>query len=156
MAATCAVCLTPIVKADKFVITGSEVTHAVCLGRQTIGTKRRLKIIEQTAEIAELRTQVAALQATGVRVLREESLRRQQAELRESDYRRQRDEARRERDQALADRDAAQREARLHQALGPAPARPISPPADAPPVQAPVPAKDGRDDAEIRFSLLEI
>mgnify|MGYP001617547823 CR=1 FL=1 len=152
MAATCAVCMAPIIKGvDKFAISGTEVIHARCVGAgATVGTRRKLRIIEQTQTIDNLRSEIGSHLVAA----REERVRRAGVESREADYRRQRDEARRERDEAMAARDAAVREVGLRQALGivaradPAPRTEVVP--------VPEQANDDRDASEIRFSLLEI
>lgn len=158
MAAQCAVCLSPITKADKFAISGTEVMHTRCVGGQTIGTITKLRLIERNAQIAALRDEMRHTLALSADVAATERAAKEaiaktllaardehRAVQHQVDvYRNQRDAARRDRDEAYALRDAARSE--------PA-AAPAAPPA---PVATPAPANDDRDPAEIRFSLLEI
>lgn len=164
MPATCAICLVPIGKGEKFALVETEVVHRRCIAsptaRQTILTRARLTAVEAERQREAYRIALQSERAHGENLARARAA--EATELANLRYAldRMRDErdsvktrldlARRERDEAMAARDAARREAALHQTIQAARADP------APAPEIPVVAKDDRDAAEIRFSLLEL
>lgn len=163
MAATCAVCLTPIMKPEKFVLSGTEVFHARCVvaygTTNSVVNKQRQQAADLRAQIERLRYE---LEHEKQRADHERTVAQRIAGERErmgndlgvalSDARSWRvrmEEARRERDEAVAARDASRREALLHQTIQGTPVAPAV-------AATPEPVKDERDSTEVRFSLLEL
>ncbi len=172
MAAQCAACLEPILKGDRFVLSGTEVFHGRCAIRRGTAAsenqrlKQRVIAAETEARLSreQLSFQDRELAAERKRIAELKSLNADA----DRDYKRMRQ----ERDSAWADvrywreraltmeveRDQARRELaieRQYPAQQPA-AVPAPAVAAAPPVSTPDQAKDDLDDAAKRFSLLEL
>lgn len=167
MAATCATCLKPIVEREKFVLAGTEVFHARCAlatgTTQSVKAKLDQTIVELTRETAMLRVQLAASRRDAekaVEISGRIANERDKADAAERSWRRRLDDARAERDRFAYERDKALEDlAVIRQRLGSAPLvtqPPTSVPATPVAAATPEPAKDERDDTEIRFSLLEL
>ncbi len=160
--ATCAVCLTPITSPQRFVIDGTEVLHRACALRQHITILQRAqqdlaaaRHAEASAQSRELeyRAKIATLEYLNQKLGSDETdiatVRRDlRVIMRHSAI------LRTERGQAIAERDAARRELALHQTIAAAPVA-TAPAADSSAQEA-LPERPGRDDAETRFSLLEL
>lgn len=172
MAASCALCLSPIADGERFVTAGTEVFHRQCVAargtRQSIGNRRHQRLVDLEGQLKQaegtrrmLERQVSEQTAHVQHACDEvRQLRRDLEAARESagehaaqrdEYRRQRDTARRERDETVAARDAARRELALMQQLGqPAVSGPQT-------VADPAPQEDAAKDATAtRFGLLEL
>lgn len=169
MAATCAVCMQPIVDRADFLIHRTEVVHKRCVRvlHDTHASRQAREIAQLEAELRGVHEdtrrldnqridEIARLEKETHR-LREELRRAErraiQAEsttgVTDAAARRDRDDALRQLDTAIRERDAARREAQLHQTIQGSPTRT--------PEVATTPAKtDSRGDAEVRFSLLEL
>lgn len=154
----------PIVKGEKFVLSGTEVFHGRCVMKYGTASSARAKL-ELRVIAAERDAAVAIREAEGqrkhadqlaaARIHAEREARvakaGKEAALRDAAYWR-------ERAQVLeVERDQARRALAIERQY-PAQAAPITPP-PSPPPSAPAktePANDDRDQAEIRFSLLEL
>jgi len=152
--ATCAVCQSPIVEPQKFVIDGTEVLHRACAlsGQLTVLQRTQQALANaQHAEsnahrhLIEYRSKISILEGK-VRE-HETDLERVQRDLRVSQ--RHHAKTRAERDAAIAERDAARREAALHQHLA------ASTTPDSEGMKEEVAPKPEGDPSETRFSLLE-
>lgn len=171
MAATCAACLGPIAKGERFVLSRTEVFHARCVTAiaRSMRAKLEQEVIRLGHDVSQLAddqrrltetANAASRRADSVSRLlereREEGAAKFRASERAKDAAiRDRDISRARADQLETERDAARRELAVMRQYGTAttPA-PAATPAPAP--TAVEPAKDQRDDSEIRFSLLEI
>jgi hypothetical protein len=161
--ATCAVCQSPIVEPQRFVIDGTEVIHRACArsgrftvlqrAQQDLATARHAEAtahrreIEHRSKIAILEGKVRAQETDLERVRRDHRVLLRQFGI-----------TRTERDGAVLERDAARSELALHQTLAMSRAATAAPESPLAAVEAKVvPEAEGElDPTEKRFSLLEL
>lgn len=155
MSAQCAICMGPITRGMKFVLSGTEVFHPECAAQRgthnSIGNQRRQQLVEleervrvmgaktnQAADVVETtRKRLVALDDQNERLMQDFA----RAQANERSWRRRYDEAIVERDRALRELAVARQYAQQQ------PAALVTPESK---------PRDTRDDTEIRFSLLEI
>lgn len=156
MAATCAYCLSPITNGENFSLAGTEVFHRACVAEHgihdSVGNKQRrqlssfeLRHTQTQATVTRLHNQAA--QAEHRVSQRDLTIERLRTELDDANVARtlmaeQLSDAKAELARVIAERDKARQDLAL---------------AQLPPVQPRVdPTLQGMDDAEIRFSLLDL
>lgn len=170
MAASCAACLLPIAKGDKFVLSGTEVFHGRCTMRvgttRSIRARLELRVIEVERDLSLVRDQLEN-QRTATASEREIARRTERerdgidrelrvaraardAALRDSTYWQERGRA----EKADGDRLAAALRADLARARADLAAAQARRPLE--PTEGQQVAKEDRDATEIRFSLLEL